>query len=246
MNSRSVLETSCHESKGNPARKTSNFRKNCCGSSVIANWDKSNSQVYLEAARGLVRAAHGGEAPLVTDPFGGGGSIPLEALRVGCDAFASDLNPVACLILRTLLEDIPRYGPSLADDLRRLGREIREAAEQELLEFYPLEKDGSKVIAYIWARSIIDNCRADVPLIRSLWLSKKSKKKRALRLIVHKERAKTPEISLEVFTPIKDSEVAAGTVSRAKASCPCCPLVMPPERVRIQLGRVHTIAKLVC
>ena len=59
------------------------------------------------------------------DPFAGGGSIPLEALRLGCDAFASDLNPVACLILKVMLEDIPRHGPKLAEELRRVGAEIK-------------------------------------------------------------------------------------------------------------------------
>ena len=65
-----------------------------------------------------MKAAHGDEAPLVVDPFAGGGSIPLEALRLGCEAFASDLNPVACLILKVMLEDIPRHGSELADELR--------------------------------------------------------------------------------------------------------------------------------
>ncbi len=60
----------------------------------FANWDLSSNQTYLEVSRGLVKAAHD-ETPLVVDPFAGGGSIPLEALRLGCDAFASDLNPVA-------------------------------------------------------------------------------------------------------------------------------------------------------
>ena len=69
----------------------------------FANWDNSTSQPYLETSRALTQAAHealGGEPgtrPLVVDPFAGGGSIPLEALRVGADAFASDLNPVAVL-----------------------------------------------------------------------------------------------------------------------------------------------------
>ena len=58
---------------------------------------------------------------LVVDPFAGGGSIPLEALRLGCDTFASDLNPVACMILKVMLEDIPRHGPELADELRKAG-----------------------------------------------------------------------------------------------------------------------------
>ena len=61
----------------------------------FANWDNAAKPIYLEVSRALVKAAHGDEAPLVVDPFAGGGSIPLEALRVGCDAFASDLNPVA-------------------------------------------------------------------------------------------------------------------------------------------------------
>ena len=112
----------------------------------FANWDKSTSPTFLEAARGLVRAAHGEEAPLVVDPFAGGGSIPLEALRLGCDTFASDLNPVACFILKTLLEDIPRHH-KLADELSNLSVEIKAAAERELSQFYPLDPDGSKPIA---------------------------------------------------------------------------------------------------
>ena len=78
----------------------------------FANWDNSAKAEYLETGRGLVKAAHPEQTPLAVDPFAGGGSIPLEALRLGCDAFASDLNPVACLILKVMLEDIPRHGPS--------------------------------------------------------------------------------------------------------------------------------------
>lgn len=103
----------------------------------FANWDLSSDRTYLEVSRSLVKAAHPEETPLVVDPFSGGGSIPLEALRLGCEAFASDLNPVACLILKVLLEDIPRHGPELADELRRVGAYIKEAAEKELAKFYP-------------------------------------------------------------------------------------------------------------
>jgi len=71
----------------------------------FSNWDLSSNVRYLQASRALVKAAHPEETPLVVDPFAGGGSIPLEALRLGCDAFASDLNPVACLILRVLLAE---------------------------------------------------------------------------------------------------------------------------------------------
>ncbi|MEW6298515.1 MAG: DUF1156 domain-containing protein [Thermodesulfobacteriota bacterium] len=120
----------------------------------FANWDLASNRTYLEVSRALVRAAHGEEPPLVVDPFAGGGSIPLEALRVGCEAFASDLNPVACLILKVMLEDIPRHGPKLAEELRRVGAEIKEQAEKELGDLYPKDPDGAIPIAYLWARTV--------------------------------------------------------------------------------------------
>jgi very-short-patch-repair endonuclease len=172
----------------------------------FANWDLSSNPTYLKAARALVKAAHGDEPPLVVDPFAGGGSIPLEALRLGCDAFASDLNPVACLILKVMLEDIPRYGNAdfeltddngkrvtvhgLAEALRFVGRQIKEKAEKELAEFYPPDPDGSKPIAYLWARTIrceSPNCGAEIPLMRSFWLCKKANRKRALRYKILRE-----------------------------------------------------------
>jgi len=165
----------------------------------FANWDLSSDERYLNVARGLVRAAHPEETPLVVDPFAGGGSIPLEALRLGCEAFASDLNPVACLILKVMLEDIPRHGPELADELRRVGAEIKKAAEKELAEFYPADPDGSKPIAYLWARTVrceSPDCGAEIPLVRSFWLCKKANRKRALRYKIHRGDADLPAEAL--------------------------------------------------
>src|SRR5213075_392259 len=94
----------------------------------FANWDNSTVPAYLETARAITQAAHealGGEPgtrPLVVDPFAGGGSIPLEALRIGADAFASDLNPVAVLLNKVVLEYIPKYGKRLADQVRKWGQ----------------------------------------------------------------------------------------------------------------------------
>ena len=101
----------------------------------FANWDLSSDRTFLEVSRGLVKAAHPEETPLVVDPFAGGGSIPLEALRLGCEAFASDLNPVACLILKVMLEDIPRQGPEVADELRCVGAEIKSGQRRSWLSF---------------------------------------------------------------------------------------------------------------
>ena len=205
----------------------------------FANWDNSANPVYLECARGLVRAAHGEEPPLVVDPFAGGGSIPLEALRIGCEAFASDLNPVACLILKVLLEDIPRHGPKLAEELRRVGGEIKKQAERELAELYPQDSDGAVPIAYLWARTVgceSPQCGAEIPLVRSFWLCKKTNRKRALRYRIERRNGAPPRVEFEVFEPKHERDVPDGTVTRAKARCVCCGAVLSPERVRAQLA----------
>ncbi len=205
----------------------------------FANWDNAANREYLETGRGLVRAAHPDETPLVVDPFAGGGSIPLEALRLGCEAFASDLNPVACLILKVMLEDIPRHGPRLADELRRVGAEIKAKAERELADLYPKDSDGATPIAYLWARTVrceAPNCGAEMPLMRSLWLCKKPRRKWALRAEVTRVNDAAPRVEFEIFEPESEGEVANGTVARARATCLCCSAVLPPARVRTQLA----------
>ena len=205
----------------------------------FANWDNAAKCAYLDVSRALVRAAHGEEPPLVVDPFAGGGSIPLEALRLGCEAFASDLNPVACLILKVMLEDIPRHGPGLSEELRKIGGKIKRQAERKLADLYPADPDGATPIAYLWARTVrceAPNCGAEIPLMRSFWLCKKAKRKRALRHQVERPEGASPHVEFEVFEPKADKEVPAGTVTRAKATCVCCGAVLPPERVRAQLA----------
>ena len=211
----------------------------------FANWDFARNSTYLKVSRSLVKAAHGDpkspswEPPLVVDPFAGGGSIPLEALRLGCEAFASDLNPVACLILKVMLEEIPRHGPELAAELRRVGGEIKRRAERELADLYPRDPDGATPIAYLWARTVrceAPNCGAEIPLIRSFWLCKKLRRKRALRHRTERPEGAPPQVEFEIFEPKADKDVRAGTVTRARATCLCCGAVLAPERVRSQLA----------
>ena len=205
----------------------------------FANWDNAAERTYLEVGRALVKAAHGQEPPLVVDPFAGGGSIPLEALRLGCEAFASDLNPVACLILKVMLEDIPRHGPKLAEELRRVGAEIKKQAEKELADLYPKDPDGATPIAYLWARTVrceSPNCGAEIPLARSFWLCKKAKRRRALKHRVVRPEDEPPRVEFEIFEPKSEKDVPGGTVTRAKATCVACGAVLPPERVRAQLA----------
>ena len=207
----------------------------------FANWDLAAKPTYLEVSRALVKAAHGEELPLVVDPFAGGGSIPLEALRLGCEAFASDLNPVACLILKVTLEDILRHGPGLADELRRAGSEIKQQAEQQLADLYPNDPDGETPIAYLWTRTVrceAPNCGAEIPLMRSFWLCNSPKRKRrwALRHRVERREGEPPSVEFEVLEPKADSEVRDPTVTRARATCLCCSAVLPRVRVQAQLA----------
>ena len=204
----------------------------------FANRELIAKSTYLDVSRALVKAAHGEESPLVVDPFAGGGSIPLEALRLDCEAFASDLNPVACMILKVILGDIPRHGPGLAQELRKFGVEIKEKAKEELLDLYPVDPDGAMPITYLWARTVrceAPNCGAEIPLMRSFWLCKKPKRKWALRHRVEQAHGTPPRVEFEVFEPKADNEVQGGTVTRAKATCLFCGTVLPPGRVRAQL-----------
>ena len=208
----------------------------------FSNWDNSTDERYLNTARALTQSAHealGGEPgtrPLVVDPFAGGGSIPLEALRVGADAYASDLNPVAVLLNKVVLEYIPKYGPELADEVRKWGQWVKEEAEKELAEFYPKDPDGATPIAYLWARTIRcegPGCGAEVPLIRSLWLAKKGSRSVALKLIPNPAEKR---IDFEILHDPKVADVWEGTVKRGSATCPCCGYTTSVQNVRNQLS----------
>lgn len=206
----------------------------------FANWDNSTIPIYLELARALTQAAHEalggaqGARPMVLDPFAGGGAIPLEALRIGADAFASELNPVAVLYNKLILEYIPRHGMRLVDELKKWGNSIKEHAEMDLSEFYPRDPDGSTPIVYLWARTIRCEgpaCGAEIPLLRSLWLAKKGRHV-AVKLIPDKKKKR---IEFDVVENIKPKDVGEGTVRRGSATCPVCGYTTPVARVRAQL-----------
>lgn len=224
----------------------------------FANWDNSTVKEYLETARALTQAAHEalggapGTKPLVVDPFAGGGSIPLEALRIGADAFASDLNPIPVLLNKVVLEYIPKYGQLLADEVRKWGEWIKKEAEKELAEFYPKDSDGATPIAYLWARTIRcegPGCGAEIPLIRSLWLSNKTSHPVALQLLLH---PRTKRVDFQIIIKQRniwvnqddpkekiDAPNFDGTVKRGSTTCPCCGYTTPVARVREQLKKKH-------
>jgi putative DNA methylase len=201
----------------------------------FAAWENSAHRACVEAARRLVRAAHPESPPLVVDPFAGIGSIPFEALRIGADAFAGDLNPVAVLLNKVALEYLPTYGLRLAEAVRKWGRWVRERATEELRPYYPLESDGSEPLAYLWARTIRcegPGCGAEVPMVGLLWLSRKEKQRVALRYRGDKSRK---EVVFEIFHPKAESEVQPPIVQRFSVTCPICGYTTPYARVREQI-----------
>ncbi len=207
----------------------------------FSNWDNTTDERYFSTARKITQIAHeslGGEPgtrPLVVDPFAGGGSIPLEALRVGADAYASDLNPVAVLLNKVILEYIPKYGKELAEEVRKWGQWIKEEAEKDLAEFYPKDPDGGIPIAYLWARTIRcegPGCGAEIPLIKNLWLGKKPHNSWCIEIIPNNL---TKEIELGIKKGENVNLKKPGTITRGGATCPICGFTTPKLSVRKQL-----------
>jgi putative DNA methylase len=207
----------------------------------FSNRQAATIPAFLETARSLTQAAHEsldgvtGTMPLMVDPFAGGGAIPLEALRIGASTFASDLNPVAVLLNKILLEYIPHYGQQLANEVHKWGMWIKEQANQELAEFYPKDPDGATPIAYLWARTIQcegPGCGTEVPLLRSLWLAKKENKHIALRKVPN-PKGKT--VNFELIQDAKARDVGDGTIRRGSATCPVCGYTTSVISVRRQL-----------
>src|SRR5437660_1004710 len=148
----------------------------------LVKWENSNDEETLRKVRVEILKSTGNNPPPVLDPFAGGGSIPLEAQRLGLEAHASDLNPVAILINKALIEIPPKFAGQppinpearqslmgsewpgargLADDIRYYGKWMRDEAERRIGHLYPkvtLPKEygggEATVIAWLWARTV--------------------------------------------------------------------------------------------
>jgi len=199
----------------------------------LSKWENSLNERLVGKARKDIREFFGGRAPKVLDCFAGGGSIPLEALRLGCETYALEYNPVAVLILKAVLEYPQKYGRKLVEDVKKWGQRVYEEAKKEIGKFYPPDPDGSIPVGYIWARTIRcqnPSCQVEIPLIRQLWLARKENRKIALKMIVDKEEKKID------FKIVKDREIdfdpSKGTVRKAKVLCPVCSAGISDKEVR--------------
>jgi len=198
----------------------------------LAEWKLGASELYHFAAKSLVKAAYPQTAPVVFDSFAGNGAIPGEALRLGCESIALDLNPVANLELRTLLEAAPRHGYALLDKFREGAEFIKDEAGKRLSQYYP-RKEGKNPIAWLWARTVRcegPGCGATIPLISQTIIAKGRHK--AWIQIKGNQDDKT--ISIHVCKGEKIPPNLIKTAGGGAAVCPVCGFTTPKSSVKRQ------------
>ncbi len=225
-------------------------------------WENTRDQALLAEAHAEILKSTGGNPPPILDPFAGGGTIPLEAQRLGLEAHASDLNPVAVLINKALIEIPPKFAgrsplfpglttermgwegaTGLAADVRAYGEWMRNEAEHRIGKHYPHATldDGTKagVIAWIWARTVTcpnPVCGIEMPLVRSWWLGKKKGKEAWVRPIVvaDPEHPSGKRVEFEIVHGAIGAPSADddGTVGRNGATCIACGSAVALEYVR--------------
>ena len=165
----------------------------------LVKWENSNNADVLAEARAEIDRCYPSGPPKILDPFAGGGAIPLEAQRLGLTALAGDLNPVAVLINKAMIETPPRFAgmppvhpdidkalttwqraQGLAADVEAYGRWMRDEAQRRIGHLYPdaTGPNGEKLtpIAWIWARTVESpdpSWSGHVPLVASWTLAKR-------------------------------------------------------------------------
>ncbi len=167
----------------------------------LIRWESSNDPVVLREAEAEIHRCFPDGPPAILDPFGGGGAIPLEAQRLGLTALSGDLNPVAVLIQKAMLEIPPRFArqhpihpdlqqsapfnswaraQGLAADIHAYGQWMRDEAEMRIGSLYPdaTGPDGEQLtpIAWVWARTVESpdpSWDGHVPLVASWTLAQR-------------------------------------------------------------------------
>ncbi len=149
----------------------------------LVKWENINNETLMREAHEEILKSTGGNPPAILDPFAGGGTIPLEAQRLGLEAHASDLNPVAVLINKALIEIPPKFAgkppvfpgaadtklggwpraTGLAEDVRRYGAWMSDQAKARIGHLYPNaaivdgrtgKRSTATTIAWMWARTV--------------------------------------------------------------------------------------------
>lgn len=230
-------------------------------------WENSNDERVLEAAKAEILKSTNGNPPALLDPFAGGGAIPLEAQRLGLEAHAHDLNPVAVMINKAMIEIPPRFAgmppvnkdartsrlegswsraQGLAEDVRYYGEWMKQEAFKRIGHLYPkvrvpLEQGGGEatVIAWIWARTVkCPNPTCGCEMpLASSFELSKKKGKEAWV----KPIPDGDHIRFEVHSGKCPKEYESYKTGRgATFKCPCCGQVTTDEYVK-QEGKAHRL-----
>jgi putative DNA methylase len=227
----------------------------------LVPWEASTDEQVLSEARAEILNSCDGDLPKILDPFGGGGTIPLEALRLGLPSYSGDLNPVAVLIQRAMLEiphrfsGMPAIHPDvkgtrttwngaegLAADVQAYGKWMQEEAKRRIGHVYPdaTLADGGKAtpIAWVWARTVKSpdpSWPGHVPLVRSWELTRKAGKPSIWIEAVVDHESKT--ISYRIN---EGGDVPDGLISRQGAVCIATGASIPFPYIRneAQAGRM--------
>ena len=230
-------------------------------------WENSNNDELLAQAHQEILESTGGNPPPIVDPFAGGGTIPLEAQRLGLEAHASDLNPVAVLINKALIEIPPKFAgrppvspdvardqlahpwpnaTGLAEDVRHYGQWMCDEAVNRIGRLYPKANlaDGSEatVIAWIWARTVTcpnPACGIAMPLVRSWWLGKKKGKE---TYVVATVIDGTVRFTIGHGTEGAPTAESDGTVGRTGAICIGCGAAVELKYIRAE-GRANRMGR---
>lgn len=218
-------------------------------------WENSNNPEVLDEARAEIMKSTNGNPPALLDPFAGGGAIPLEAQRLGLEAHAHDLNPVAVMINKAMIEIPPKFAgqppvhpdatvleggwrgaAGLAEDVRYYGEWMKQEAFRRIGHLYPKVKDGQgkerTVIAWIWARTVKcpnPACGCEMPLAGSFELSKKKGKEACVIPQFDYEQKK---ITYKVRTGKGEIPEAGKTSRGAKFKCIMCGEATTPDYIK--------------
>ncbi len=172
----------------------------------------------------LLEQSNGHRNRTVLDPFSGGGSIPFEALRYGFDTHATELNPVACTILRGTLDYPFAFGPALTNDLRKYGRVLCQSVQELLRPHFSHVADEAKAVgvAYIWARTVRCPYTGEpIPLAPNWWLSRSGSTGIAVRPVfdADSETARFEIVEID-GTAAGGFDPGEGTLARGAARSP--------------------------
>lgn len=226
-------------------------------------WENVRDEKLLAEAHAEILKSTDGNPPPLVDPFAGGGSIPLEAQRLGLEARASDLNPVAVLINKALIEIPPKFrdqapvfpglaesqyrtwrgAEGLAADVRAYGEWMRDEAEKRIGHLYPKATlpDGTKatVIAWIWARTVTcpnPACGIEMPLTSKWWLGKKKGKEAYVvpRVVPDADHASEKRVAYEIAHDSRGPELDGTMSGRQGAYCVACNTAVAKDYIKAE------------